>query len=91
MCVTFPWLMRAAEVCEQEELRGATYVWKKEGDESNENGKKNGTKQDGGRKDNQSSSRGSILLGDKKKPSEMTALRRPKVRLCNFYFICKER
>ena len=76
MCVTFPWLMRAAEVCEQEELRGATYVWKKE----DENEVKNGTKQDddggrGGRKDKESS-RGSILLGDKKKPSEMSALER---------------
>jgi len=28
VCVTFPWLMRESEVKEQEELRGAEYVWK---------------------------------------------------------------
>ena len=32
MCVTFPWLMREGEVAEQEELRGAEYVWKSEGE-----------------------------------------------------------
>jgi hypothetical protein len=35
MCVTFPWLMREGEVAEQEELRGAEYVWR-EGEESDE-------------------------------------------------------
>lgn len=29
-CVTFPWIMRATQVAEQEALRGATYEWKQE-------------------------------------------------------------
>jgi hypothetical protein len=32
MCVTFPWLMRASEVAELEELRGSTFVWRKDSD-----------------------------------------------------------
>lgn len=32
MCVTFPWLMRASEVAELEELRGSKFVWKTDGD-----------------------------------------------------------
>ena len=32
-CVTFPWLMRQGEVQEQEELRGAEYVWRKDDEE----------------------------------------------------------
>ncbi len=33
MCVTFPWLMRQGEVEEQEELRGAEYVWRRDDEE----------------------------------------------------------
>ena len=33
MCVTFPWLMRQSEVQEQEELRGAEYLWRKDEEE----------------------------------------------------------
>lgn len=33
MCVTFPWLMRQGEVEEQEELRGAEYVWRRSEEE----------------------------------------------------------
>jgi len=35
-CVTFPWLMRQGEVQEQEELRGAEYVWRKDDDDDEE-------------------------------------------------------
>jgi len=35
-CVTFPWLMRQGEVQEQEELRGAEYVWRKDEDDDDE-------------------------------------------------------
>lgn len=36
MCVTFPWLMRQSEVEEQEELRGAEYVWRRAEEEEEE-------------------------------------------------------
>eukprot|EP00984_Skeletonema_dohrnii_P007446 scaffold2701_cov137-Skeletonema_dohrnii-CCMP3373.AAC.5 len=35
-CVTFPWLMRQGEVQEQEELRGAQYVWRKDDEDEDE-------------------------------------------------------
>ena len=34
MCVTFPWLMRASEVAELEELRGSKFVWKENCDDA---------------------------------------------------------
>ena len=46
-CVTFPWLMRQSEVVEQEELRGAEYVWKR--NENNGNNDSSGEdSEDGG-------------------------------------------
>ena len=33
MCVTFPWLLRASEVAELEELRGSKFVWRKDCDD----------------------------------------------------------
>mgnify|MGYP003913160153 CR=1 FL=1 len=33
MCVTFPWMMRASEVAELEELRGSKFDWKENGDD----------------------------------------------------------
>ncbi|KAL7536825.1 hypothetical protein ACHAXR_007420, partial [Thalassiosira sp. AJA248-18] len=78
MCVTFPWLMRSSEVAEQEELRGAEFVWKTtataaaagggDGNKNGDNGKK--------MKEQKSSGRENVLDKNKKKPSEMTALER---------------
>lgn len=42
MCVTFPWLMRQSEVQEQEELRGAEYVWKRSDDIDDDEEEDNG-------------------------------------------------
>ena len=39
-CVTFPWIMREAEVAEQEEMRGANYGWRKEGEADGADGRK---------------------------------------------------
>ena len=67
MCVTFPWLMWAGEVAEQEKLRGAKYVWKTAEDE---NDKKDKNGQGGSNKSQE------IIGKNKKRPSEMTALER---------------
>ena len=67
MCVTFPWLMRAAEVSEQEELRGAEFVWKTEEAEK-------GTK--AGREAGRGGSGGAPSARNDRKPSQMTALER---------------
>jgi len=67
MCVTFPWLMREAEVMEQEELRGAAYHWKST-DESN------GTSKDG-----EEGVKESAKI-KQKKLSEMSALDRHLLR-----------
>ena len=67
MCVTFPWLMREAEVMEQEELRGAAYHWKST-DES-----------DGTNKDGEERVKESAKI-KQKKLSEMSALDRHLLR-----------
>ena len=87
MCVTFPWLMRANEVSEQEELRGAMFVWKAEtDDDSKENVVKRGSTEntnggEAGKNKDESNSRGMISTPrddtkPKKKQSEMSALER---------------
>ena len=81
MCVTFPWLLRSAEVAEQEELRGAEFVWKTpqhatttenaiEGDESEEK-KLQQTKK---KKSEREMKMSALTQKPKKKLSEMTAL-----------------
>ena len=71
MCVTFPWLMRESEVKEQEELRGAEYVWKS--DNVNDGDSKDGKKED-------YSSRVQAVVQQKKPTSEMTPLERLRYR-----------
>ncbi|KAL7483359.1 hypothetical protein ACHAW6_009034 [Cyclotella cf. meneghiniana] len=64
MCVTFPWLLRESEVAEQEELRGAEYIWK-----GGEDIDENKTKEKVQNKTN-----------TKKKQSETSALERHLIR-----------
>eukprot|EP00804_Cyclotella_cryptica_P017767 CCRYP_001194-RA/>CCRYP_001194-RA protein AED:0.04 eAED:0.04 QI:158/1/1/1/0.66/0.25/4/1364/672 len=64
MCVTFPWLMRESEVAEQEELRGAEYIWNG-GDDTKEH------------RDEEMVEK---KISTKKKQSEMSALERHLMR-----------
>eukprot|EP01082_Thalassiosira_pseudonana_P001938 g1765.t1.1.5e174188 g1765 g1765.t1 contig11:19512-22188(+) len=86
MCVTFPWLMRAGEVREQEELRGADFVWKTTeessgGDGSNSDGDSSGG--DGKKKDDSGAAsrrRKESKELEKKKASAMSPLQRHLAR-----------
>ena len=74
MCVTFPWLMRESEVKEQEELRGAEYVWKSE-----DNGDVNdGDSKDAKKEDSKQVQK--MQAVKKKSTSEMTPLERLRYR-----------
>jgi len=74
MCVTFPWLMRESEVKEQEELRGAEYVWKSDVGVNGSSGDSKDGKID-------KPSRVQVVQPSKKKStSEMTPLERLRYR-----------
>ena len=45
-CITFPWIMRAGEVEEQEVLRGGSYSWDKENDNDGDKSDKKGTNEE---------------------------------------------
>jgi hypothetical protein len=68
MCVTFPWLMRESEVAEQEELRGAQFVWKQHDHDNNND------------KGNEREKRTDNLQKKKKRLTEMSALDRHLLR-----------
>lgn len=93
MCVTFPWLMRQSEVQEQEELRGAEYVWRRK-DDDDDNDEDNGAGDSNDEREKNESKRrmeaaAAVAAADKmrkknsKPRSEMTALER--------YYAKKER
>jgi len=79
MCVTFPWLMRESEVKEQEELRGAEYVWKSDIGDVDVNGN-SGNSKDGKKEEANPSHAQAVQPKKKKSTSEMTPLERLRYR-----------